>query len=192
MYYIYKITNLITKKHYIGFTSNPKIRWQSHKHNKAKRPLYESIQKYGIENFTFEVIFQHEDRNYTLLEKEPLYIKLFEGYTKGYNLTKGGEDTNSLKARQENSKRMKEKNPMKVLRTNKGSFQKGYTYIMSNDHKNKIRNTKYGALNPNYKKANTSNHLNTKTFTCEICNIVTNKGNYTRWHGINCKHNIYS
>lgn len=31
------------------------------------------------------------------------------------------------------------------------------------------------------------NNLNAKKYTCECCGKETNKGNYSRWHGKNCK-----
>ena len=63
MGYIYKITNTITKKCYIGETkqSNPETRWREHKNtikNGVGCPVLQSAaKKYGIENFTFEILF---------------------------------------------------------------------------------------------------------------------------------------
>jgi len=59
--HIYKITNLINKKIYIGRTiaKNPIRRWYEHKRNFLKYKnviLYKSMSKYGINNFKFEVI----------------------------------------------------------------------------------------------------------------------------------------
>jgi len=63
--YIYKITNLIDAKVYIGQTNNPQKRWKEHQrlgsmtyiNNKNKHSrLYLAMRKYGVENFTFEVI----------------------------------------------------------------------------------------------------------------------------------------
>lgn len=58
-YYVYKITNLINQKVYIGSTWNPAQRWRQHKTcgNRLVKnyPLYFAMNKYGIENFDFSV-----------------------------------------------------------------------------------------------------------------------------------------
>lgn len=187
MYYIYKITNKVNGKCYVGFTNNPSIRWSNHKHCKYNRPLYNSIKKHGIENFSFEILYEHEDRNHVLLEKEPFFIKLHEAYSKGYNCTLGGENTNSLEARKKNSERMKSNNPMKVLRTNNGSFKKGQSPIITPERNEKIRLSKLGENNPMYGNVHAADHMNI-TLICPHCNKSVNKGNYYRWHGDNCKH----
>ena len=62
---IYKITNLINNKAYIGQSINIESRWRHHKadsKNKLsenyEKILYRAFRKYGIENFSFEVIEQ--------------------------------------------------------------------------------------------------------------------------------------
>jgi group I intron endonuclease len=59
--YIYTIKNLINGKIYVGQTiqSNAKMRWYSHQadaRNSKKTHLYDSMRKYGVENFLWEVI----------------------------------------------------------------------------------------------------------------------------------------
>ena len=58
-YSVYAIQNTITLKRYIGKAKDPFARWESHKHaailNKGYL-LQTAIRKYGIENFTFEII----------------------------------------------------------------------------------------------------------------------------------------
>lgn len=57
---IYKITNKINHKCYIGQSNHIEKRLRDHKTYEWKRhpeyPLYKAFIKYGIENFTFEVI----------------------------------------------------------------------------------------------------------------------------------------
>lgn len=97
MHYLYRITNLINNKIYIGQSINPNSRWLGHK-NQAKRDvpnqiISKSIKKYGINNFLFEVIAtcsSYEDANYIEEELIKQYNCLArDGY--GYNLSLGGE-----------------------------------------------------------------------------------------------------
>ena len=190
MYYIYKITNIIRNKHYIGFTSNPKIRWANHKSCKDNRPLYNSMRKHGIENFTFEILYEHENKEHVLSEMEPFFIEKYNSYNKGYNCTRGGESISDY-ARELASKRMKLNNPMKILKTNNGSFKKGYKPVITPERNEKIKQSKLGSNNPNFNKKGNARRLN-KYMICEHCNKITNLGNYKRWHSNNCKSNPYS
>ena len=59
---IYKITNIINNKCYIGKSSNIEARLNYHqkryndKGSEWDKLLYKAIRKYGLENFTFEII----------------------------------------------------------------------------------------------------------------------------------------
>lgn len=92
---IYKITNKLNGKSYIGQSIDIKRRWREHKNNigSDKNPLYLDFKKYGIENFSFEVL---EECNVKELDsKEINYIQKFDTYNTGYNLTKGGHGWHS-------------------------------------------------------------------------------------------------
>ena len=97
MAYIYKITNTINNKLYIGKTVNTiEKRFNQHKNESKterskKRPLYRAINKYGIENFEIEII---EECNYDILnEREIYWINYYDTYNNGYNATLGGDGT---------------------------------------------------------------------------------------------------
>lgn len=100
MGYIYKITNKINNKAYIGQTRfTIEIRWAKHlkdsKIEKIKeRPLYRAFNKYGIENFIIEKL--EECSNEYLNEREIFYISLFNSFKEGYNLTNGGEGSSTI------------------------------------------------------------------------------------------------
>ena len=101
MAYIYKIINNINQKIYIGKTSSTiEKRFKEHcndskKERCEKRPLYDAMNKYGIENFVIELIednISDEDIN----NKEQFYIKQYNSYigfenSNGYNATLGGD-----------------------------------------------------------------------------------------------------
>lgn len=94
MAFIYKITNKLNSKSYIGLTNytDPFRRWERHKKDVfhsdyTKRPLYEAIKKYGIENFTFEVLEECLEPQ----DREKFYIQKFDTYNNGYNATLGGD-----------------------------------------------------------------------------------------------------
>ena len=67
MRYVYVIRNLINEKVYVGQTKNFNNRKAGHlaiaRHG-VLRPLYAAMRKYGVENFTFEVIEECPDECY--------------------------------------------------------------------------------------------------------------------------------
>lgn len=95
MGYIYKITNKINKKCYIGQTINDvEKRWKDHCKSIGTQNgcpgIRRAFEKYGIENFKFEVLIICFDKDLSKYEKE--YIKKFDSYKNGYNMTYGGEE----------------------------------------------------------------------------------------------------
>ncbi len=95
MPYIYKITNKINDKVYIGKTLNSiQKRWREHlidskKRKCEKRPLYSAINKYGEENFEIEQI---EECSHDILnERECHWIEYYGSFKNGYNTTIGGD-----------------------------------------------------------------------------------------------------
>ncbi len=97
---IYKITNLINKKIYIGKTTGTlkdrfkKHAWEDKSDNHFRMPIKKAIQKYGQENFTIDLI---EECNVEEIDDREIYwISFYDTYkTKnGYNCTPGGEGGN--------------------------------------------------------------------------------------------------
>ena len=87
---IYKITNKLNGKAYIGQSIDIKRRWQEHKNEKnSSNSLYQDFKIFGIENFNFEIleICNEEELN----NKEKYWINYFNTYNDGYNLTCGGQ-----------------------------------------------------------------------------------------------------
>lgn len=80
---IYKITNQINGKNYIGQSVDIKTRWRKHKESKKDYPLYRAFRKYGIDNFTFEIL--EECPILELNAKEQYYIEKYNAIKNGYN-----------------------------------------------------------------------------------------------------------
>ena len=100
-YFIYKVSNSINGKIYIGFTKDLHKRIIGHraqaKNINPQYPLYRAFNKYGFANFSFEIIYCSLDREHTLTIMEPLFIKEYNSKAGGYNQTLGGEGTVGLR-----------------------------------------------------------------------------------------------
>lgn len=93
MAYIYKITNDINDKVQIGKTEfSIEKRFREHcrdskKERCEKRPLYNAMNKYGIEHFHVELVEETNNPE----EKEIYWINQYNSYHNGYNATLGGD-----------------------------------------------------------------------------------------------------
>ena len=86
---IYKVTNKINGKVYIGQSVDIGRRWHAHMTAKDDIYFHKAIQKYGVENFEWEVIEQCKKSE--LDERESYWIEYYDSFNKGYNRTKGGD-----------------------------------------------------------------------------------------------------
>lgn len=96
--YLYRITNNINGKVYIGITNNYKKRWSNH--GLENSVISKAIKKYGKDNFTFEVLFDNvpiENIDQLEIDQIQLHNSLVPN---GYNVAKGGhyysQDTEKL------------------------------------------------------------------------------------------------
>lgn len=90
---IYKIENLVNGKVYIGQSINVANRWRVHRYDlrnnrRVGSHLQNAWNKYGEENFKFEII--EECSSTELNEREIYWIEYYKN-TGVYNLTDGGE-----------------------------------------------------------------------------------------------------
>ena len=78
---VYKIANTITGDFYIGSSKDVKRRWREHKwpsswKKQPNNPLYLDFQKYGLNNFVFEIVEEVEEA--FLKEKEQQLIEVLK------------------------------------------------------------------------------------------------------------------
>ena len=78
---VYKITNNVTGEFYIGSSVNVKKRWAQHKgpsmwKDRSNSKLYQAMQKYGLDCFSFEILEEVEPES--LRQTEQKFIELLK------------------------------------------------------------------------------------------------------------------
>lgn len=184
---IYKITNLINGKVYIGQTIQTlKQRWWRHCCNSGVCPyLHNAILKYGKENFTIELITEVNKDLLDLTEK--YYISLYKSNNKhfGYNLTEGGSRAGTR------AKALSEREEQKVIRLKENGWSSKELAKKFNVDKSTIRNifTRHNRILPN--KRNLECRVNLKDFEKFIINNHPTYKEIENKFGI-CKCSIYN
>ena len=94
MYKVYKVTNLINYKSYIGLTRRSlKARRSDHYHKVKENSQYKfhiALRQFKKENFKWEILFQTNDIE-EANKKEKEMIKFYDSLNSGYNSTEGGD-----------------------------------------------------------------------------------------------------
>lgn len=145
---IYKATNKINGKAYIGYDSNWPKRKNAHKHYSQKESdnkpyFHKAILKYGWDNFEWSVIKENATK-----DDETLLIEKYETfYTtgKGYNLTKGGDGIVGYYRSEETKRKIGEKNKNRI-------FTEEHKKKLSNSHKGISSHKKGKSLSQEIKK----------------------------------------
>jgi len=145
---IYKVTNKINGKIYIGQTIHSlnkrknEHRYQSRntKRTDYHKHFYNAIRKYGFDNFEWEILFENIEEKY-LDEYEIWAINFYNTYKYGYNCTLGGNVGRgykfSLESRQKMSKLAQKRmqDPVYVKKISKGWFSAGESFTPWNKGK---------------------------------------------------------
>ena len=119
--YIYKITNKINGKSYIGKTIDLNRRFAQHCSGKGNtKALNNAIKKYGKDNFTFECLESVtkdtlEELNTFLNSRECYFIDKYNTFRVGYNCTIGGDGTAYYKHSTETKQKISKSHKGKLL-----------------------------------------------------------------------------
>ncbi len=152
-YFVYKITNLINNKIYIGKTYDVRGRLQDHKKAaKRKDPndyssLHRAMNKYGYDNFIIEVLAEFKTDK-EALKAEVKLIKKYNSMDRkvGYNLTCGGDGASGFKFTKKQKAKMNKDKKEKYLGEGNPFFGKRHTAkakkLFSKKRKEKYKNNK--------------------------------------------------
>ncbi len=111
---VYKITNKINGKMYIGASINIKSRKKDHfKRETSKRfdgrmPLYREMDHYGRENFSFDIL--EETSLEMLSEREEFFISKYDSVANGYNQSYKAEPMRDDEIKKRHGKRLSDWN----------------------------------------------------------------------------------
>ena len=146
--YIYKLTNKINGKCYIGQSVNPKQRWYSYKslNCKDQPKIYNALKKYGPNNFTYEIIATGFNK-YNLDYLEDIYEILHDSIVGGYNIKRGGatgrHSENSKEKMRKNSfwlgRKMPQEQKLKISKTLTGNIPWNRGCKMSLEQRQKLK-----------------------------------------------------
>lgn len=186
---IYKATNSINGKSYIGFDSAWPKRKNRHLENanyNREGKFYDAIRKYGWDKFQWEILYQSEDKEHTLNVMETQFIREYNTFNQGYNMTEGGEGcfgatSNKIWINDGHKHKRLEKDQLIPKGWTKGRLKIKRKVGMSTESKQRIgqKNREHGVVAK----------LNQQILTCPYCSKKANVGLMKRWHFDNCKQN---
>ena len=202
IYRIYCVTNTISGKVYIGFTSGPlKGRITTHKHKcftrLCKNKFYDAIRSYGWDKFVWEEIYVAKEsvkarESHTLKVMEDYFIQEYDSLNNGYNIVPGGggfPDGSGQNNAMFNKNHTKESIAlMKQNRTGKTAGIKNPMWGIKRTEEwlnSNQRGEKHPMWGKKHKPESLAN-MRGPDMKCEYCDKVSNRANYHRWHGENC------
>jgi len=201
IYIVYKTTNLVNGKYYIGCHSTNNI---DDGYLGSGKLLKRAIKKYGKKSFTREILHILPSKEEMLLKEKELVNQDFIINENNYNLMTGGEASygygysysHTLEAKQSISNSLKRHTRTKEhIKNNVESRRDGKGWIVSEAQKKKISNTK---LNMNIKMSDETKEKIRQfqtgrtlvKHTCPHCNKSGGGNVMYRYHFNNCKDKI--
>lgn len=164
-HYIYKITNNINGKIYVGKRSTIEKNLENDTYFGSGKILRLAIKKYGKENFTKEII-ESCDTEIILNEREIYFISSINSFVpNGYNINIGGKGGDTF-THNPNKEYIKE-----TALKNKGR-----------KHSDEVKENKRIFMTGKKLKPH-------KKVDCEFCDKKISQANHNRFHGVYCKNN---
>ena len=185
---IYGWYNTKSGKWYVGQTVNPEGRFNCHIdraiNKKDKTYFYNSIRKYGLENFVYCVLEENVLRE-NLNMREMDWIEEFDSFYSGYNLTLGGDGSKGFIMPEEQKK--------KISQSNKGKtpWNKGKHDIFSEESRKRISNKFKGKPLSEEHKKKISEANKGKTFSIEARKKMSESRKGRNYHSIERKVSQY-
>jgi len=209
-YTIYRATNTVNGKVYIGFTAHWPQRINGHNYdrrygNAENKAFYNAIKKHGWDAFVWDALYQSQDFEHTLKVMEPHFIDEYRSWVgfedcNGYNITRGGEGTTGWKRSPEliESHRQQMKGRKQsaehvakralALRGRIFPAQQGKKH--TEESRKKMSNALKGKPKSESHKLSMKNRpQDTKILTCVHCGKIGDYKNMNRWHMDRCKYN---
>lgn len=213
-YTIYRATNQVNGKVYIGFTARWPQRINGHNYDRrygnTDKAFYNAITKYGWDAFDWEAIYQSHDYEHTLKTMEPYFIDEYRSWVgyedcNGYNTTQGGEGTKGWKRSPElieshrqklTGRKQTPEHVEKRIQSYKKNPNIGKWALGENnpakrsDVKLKISQAHKGKPKSEaHKEAMKLRPQDVEILTCPHCDKTGDYKNMNRWHMDRCKHN---
>ena len=180
---VYKITNQANDKMYVGSAIDLMNRWYKHKSqlNKNKHhsiKLQRAWNKYGVDNFKFEIIEECDKEK--LIEIEQYYIDLYDSYCNGYNSNPTARNMLGFKHSEESKIKMSESAKGKQLsdETKERLRSMNIGRKRSKEFRLKISKTHKGRKNTDETKKKMSESFKGRKLSTETRNKISkaNKG----------------
>ena len=172
---IYGWYNTKSEKWYIGQTIRPLERFKEHIdaaiNKKDKTYFYNSIRKYGLENFVYCVLEENVLRE-NLNMREIDWIEYYDSFYCGYNMTAGGNQTI-----------FSEEFKRKLSESHKGNPGYWTNKHLSEETKKKLSESHKGKTSPNRKKVSqydlNGNYIQTYNSVTDAMKYNPKAGNLT-------------
>jgi group I intron endonuclease len=157
---IYRVTNRINGKVYIGKSFDIKRRWRQHRNLHLNGyHLQRAIKKYGLDNFNFSIIIEMapmyniQQQLNILNALERLWIKTYESNNpqKGYNETEGGDGIIGFHFSEESIQKIKKSWAKRTPEQNK-IFKEIHNTSTAKENHSKASKTNWQKMSPEKKE----------------------------------------